>query len=182
MTMTNGIGNTHGVVIQEASTVLSGGAHSTTMTLSDTGASFSNAQTGAAVVVSGVANGVSPTDAANVGQVNAAIDAAVAPFDARLASVESNIQALDKKIGGVEKKVSGGVAIAMALTQPLSFAPKADTAVTVGVASYNGQSAAAVGYNRLIQNSANRRVIVSGGVGVTTTGQSAARAGISFSW
>jgi autotransporter adhesin len=178
MTLTNGLGNTHGIVVQENQTVISGGTHSTTMTLADGGATFANGQTGGAVIVSGVANGVAATDAANVGQ----IAAAVAPLDARLTTVETNVGILDQRISDVESKMSGGVAMATALTQPVSFAPGALNAVTGGVATYNGQSAVAFGFNRLVMNTSKNRLIVSGGFGVTRDGQSTVRVGGSFSW
>jgi autotransporter adhesin len=148
------------------------------MTLEDNGARFSNAQTGAAVVVSGVAAGVAATDAANVGQMTAAIQAVVAPLDARLTNVEGNIQQVNQRVGDVESKLSGGIAIAMALTQPVSFAPGATSAITGGVATYNGQSALAFGFNKLVTN----QLIVSGGGGITSSGQNAVRLGASFSW
>ena len=162
--------------------MLSGGAHSTSLTLADSGASFANAQTGAAVVVSGVANGLAATDAANVGQVSSAINAAVAPLDARLTTVESNIQALGQQITDVERKLSGGIAIANALSQPVSFAPDAKNSVTMGAGYYNSQSAVAISYNRLLINTANSRLIISGGFGATTDGQKSGRIGGSLSW
>jgi hypothetical protein len=66
--MTNGLGNTHGVVVQENQTTISGGYHSTSMTLSDYGATFRNA-TGGAATVTGVADGQARYDAVNYGQL-----------------------------------------------------------------------------------------------------------------
>jgi hypothetical protein len=78
LTLTNGLGNTHGLVVTETQATLSGGTHSSSLTLNDNGATFSNAQTGAPVQVHGVANGTSDYDAVNVRQFAGAIAAAAA--------------------------------------------------------------------------------------------------------
>lgn len=184
LVVTNHLGNTHGVLVEEDKLVLSGGLHSTNLRLDDNGAMFSEVGSGAAVVVGGVADGIAPTDAANVGQLHRVVDAAVTPLGARLDGLESRVQQLDQKINAVEKKLSGGVAMALALSQPVSFAPKSNSAVTGGVATYNGQTAMGFSFNRLLTNTETRRTLVSMGVAATTSGRSSAsaRAGASFSW
>ncbi|WP_147400536.1 hypothetical protein [Acidovorax cavernicola] len=184
LVLTNHLGNTHGVLVEEDKLVLSGGLHSTNLRLDDDGAAFADAQTGAAVVVSGVAEGLAATDAANVGQVHTVVDAAVAPLGARIDGVEGRVLQLEQKINAVEKKLSGGVAMAMALSQPVSFAPKSTSAVTGGVATYNGQTALGFSFNRLVANTETRRTVVSMGVAATTSGRSSAcaRVGACFSW
>ncbi len=67
LTLTNGVGNTHGIVVAETRTVLSGGTHSTTLTLDDNGGTFSNTS-GAPVQVHGVADGTGDYDAVNMRQ------------------------------------------------------------------------------------------------------------------
>ena len=61
-------GNDHGLYVGERDTVLSGGTNSTSMTLNDTGATFSNGNGGPARVT-GVADGKSKYDAVNYGQL-----------------------------------------------------------------------------------------------------------------
>mgnify|MGYP002399462939 CR=1 FL=1 len=78
LTVTNSLGNTHGVVVQESKTTLSGGTNSSSMTLDDRGATFSNAATGAPVKVTGVADGTQDFDAVNVRQFAGAIAATTA--------------------------------------------------------------------------------------------------------
>jgi hypothetical protein len=78
LTLTNGLGNTHGVVVTESQTTLSGGTQSSSMTLNDRAATFSNAQTGAPITVTGVANGSADFDAVNVRQFAGAIAAVTA--------------------------------------------------------------------------------------------------------
>jgi hypothetical protein len=68
LVMTNGLGNTHGIVIQENQTTVTGGYHSTGLTLSDAGAFFRNSVGGAARVT-GVADGQYYYDAVNYGQL-----------------------------------------------------------------------------------------------------------------
>lgn len=78
MTITNGLGNTHGLVVNESQATLSGGTRSSSMTLNDNGATFSNAATGSAIQVHGVANGTAPTDAVNVRQMRSGVASAAA--------------------------------------------------------------------------------------------------------
>jgi YadA-like membrane anchor domain len=73
LTVTNSLGNTHGVVVQESKTTLSGGNNSSSMTLDDSGATFSNSATGAPVTVTGVADGKQDFDAVNVRQFAGAV-------------------------------------------------------------------------------------------------------------
>jgi len=73
VTLTNGLGNTHGLVVTESKTTISGGTESSSMTLTDRAATFSNAQTGAPITVTGVADGRADFDAVNVRQFAGAI-------------------------------------------------------------------------------------------------------------
>ena len=78
LTLANGVGNVHGLVVTESQTTLSGGTQSSSMTLNDRAATFSNAQTGAPITVTGVANGSADFDAVNVRQFAGAIAAVTA--------------------------------------------------------------------------------------------------------
>jgi hypothetical protein len=78
LTLTNGLGNTHGLVVTESQTTLSGGTQSSSMTLNDRAATFSNAQSGAPITVTGVADGRADFDAVNVRQFAGAIAAVAA--------------------------------------------------------------------------------------------------------
>ena len=59
----------HGLVITQTETVLSGGTNSTSLTLNDGGATFTNTVTGGPARVTGVADGHSRFDAVNYGQL-----------------------------------------------------------------------------------------------------------------
>jgi hypothetical protein len=69
MVVTNSAGNTHGVVVQETKTTLSGGTNSSSLTLDERGATFSDSATGYPIQVHGVADGTAPFDAVNVRQL-----------------------------------------------------------------------------------------------------------------
>jgi hypothetical protein len=71
MTITNGLGNTHGLVVNERQATISGGTTSSSMTLNDYGATFSNSANGRPIQVHGVADGTSRYDAVNVQQMDA---------------------------------------------------------------------------------------------------------------
>ena len=73
LTLTNGDGNTHGIVVAETQTTVSGGRFSTAMTLHDDGATFSNTTNGEPVRVHGIADGTAPHDAVNVQQLGAGL-------------------------------------------------------------------------------------------------------------
>jgi hypothetical protein len=91
LTMTNGQGNTHGFVVNETSATMSGGANSTSLTLSDNGARFSNDATGGPVRVTGVADGKHDYDAVNYRQLKS-VKAGVAGIAAmnNIPQVEQN--------------------------------------------------------------------------------------------
>jgi len=69
VTLTNGLGNTHGLIVTESQATMSGGTHSSSLTLADNGATFSNAQTGRPIQVHGVDDGTADYDAVNVRQL-----------------------------------------------------------------------------------------------------------------
>jgi autotransporter adhesin len=73
LTLTNDLGNTHGIVVTTDQTTISGGTTSSSLTLNDNGATFSDASTGKPVQVHGVADGTSDFDAVNLRQLGGAI-------------------------------------------------------------------------------------------------------------
>lgn len=88
LTVTNAAGNTHGLVVGESSTTLSGGTQSTSLTLNDQGATFGNVSTGAPARVTGVANGSGDFDAVNVRQFGSGVAGAHAV--ANIPGVDTN--------------------------------------------------------------------------------------------
>lgn len=88
LTLTNGQGNTHGLVVTEGQTTMSGGTSSSSLTLDDNGATFSNAATGQPVRVHGVYDGRDDFDAVNVRQLGAGV--AMASALAAMPQVDAN--------------------------------------------------------------------------------------------
>lgn len=71
-------GNTHGIVVEETKTTISGGINSSSLTLNDLGATFSDPSNGAPIQVHGVADGTADFDATNVRQVYSGLAAVLA--------------------------------------------------------------------------------------------------------
>ena len=78
LTVTNVQGNTHGIVVTETQTTISGGVNSSSLTFNDNGATFSDSATGTPIQVHGVMDGTADFDAVNVRQFAGAIAAAAA--------------------------------------------------------------------------------------------------------
>jgi hypothetical protein len=78
MVVTNSAGNTHGLVVQETKTTISGGTNSSSLTLADNGATFSDSATGRPIQVHGVADGTADFDAVNVRQLYSGLAAVLA--------------------------------------------------------------------------------------------------------
>lgn len=128
LTLTNGYGNTHGVEVYENRTVVSGGAHSTTMTLDDDGATFANVETGGPTTVTGVADGRTDYDAVNYRQLKS-----------------------------LEGEMSGGIAMASAFSSIPQVDLDKKYMLGAGVGHFNSETALAVGGSvRLSKNCALR--------------------------
>ena len=111
--------------------------------------------------ITNVAAGVNPTDAANVGQVNA---------------VENRI---NNKLGKLDKKLRSGVASAVAVANIPQVTIPGASMVALGVGNYKGQSAVAVGYSRA---SDSNRVIIKMTAGASTQRDYTFGAGIGYQW
>ncbi len=110
LTLTNGYGNTHGVVVTESQTTVSGGTQSSSLTLTDTNARFSRASNGAPITVTGVADGRNDFDAVNVRQFAGAVAAVSAQ-----ANIPGLQQGQDRSIGLGVGNFMGKTALAMGL-------------------------------------------------------------------
>ena len=138
----------HGIAVTGDHTTITGGTTSTAMTLNDGGATFSNATTGAPVRVMGVADGSADYDAVNVRQLK-----------------------------GMETLLSRGVASTTAIANIPQVDPGKTFAVGVGLGSFNGESAVAVGGSyRFIDNG-----VMKASLG-TSGGKSTYGVGAAMSW
>ena len=151
LTLTNGLGNTHGIVVQENQTTISGGTASSSMALNNNGATFSNAQNGSAIQLHGVANGYAPTDAVNVSQLNA-----------------------------VSTRAYSGIAqIAAMQAVPAPIAGK-NYSIGIGSGFYAGQQAIAFGAKANVSENINVSASVANGFGSNSDLAASVGAGLSF--
>lgn len=105
----NGNGIVNAVTVTERNAVLSGGEENpTTMMLSDSGAHFSNSTNGEPVVVSGIADGDGPFDAANIRQLDSGLASVAA-----LAGLPAPQQGKANSIGVAFGHHGSGSALAM---------------------------------------------------------------------
>ncbi|MFX1803437.1 YadA-like family protein [Paraburkholderia sp. A1BS-2L] len=116
-----------------------------------------------------VAAGTSGTDAVNLNQLNNAMAQQSNAFGQQIGNLQNSINT-------VSKNAYAGVAAAMAMPNLTPSGP-GRTVVAAGGGYYMGGSAAAVG---VTYRSANAHWLVNGGVSVTSTGNTAARAQVGY--
>ncbi len=146
LTLTNGVGNTHGLVVTETQATLSGGTNSTSLTMNDNGARFSNSANGAPVKVTGVADGTGDFDAVNFRQLKG-VAAGVAGTSAM-----ANIPQVDQ---------SKRFAVGLGLGNFQSM-----TAVALG-ASYRASENIAVRVSASTVGGVKKSTVVGAGIGVS---------------
>lgn len=152
----NGVNNT---ITGTTSTAISGGT--STLTLSNAGATLNNQQ------IHGVAAGVANTDAVNVGQLTALSSNNAARFNA-----------MDSRIDSVSERAYAGIASVAALAAIPSPAAGKTYSVGLGVGTYSGENAFAVGFRGVVSDA----VSVTLGVSQNSATKTAANAGVGFSW
>lgn len=127
LTVTNQAGNTHGLVVNESQATMSGGVNSTSMTLNDNGARFSNSATGAPVTVTGVADGRSDFDAVNVRQYAQGIAAVAAGANIPVPQSGNTAGSVGMAVGNYMGKT--------ALAVGGSYRPSASTMIKASIAA-----------------------------------------------
>ncbi|MFZ7296590.1 YadA family autotransporter adhesin, partial [Avibacterium avium] len=115
--------------------------------------------------ITNVAPAVKDTDATNLGQVKSMISGS-----------ESR---LNSKIDKTDRKLRAGVAGATAIASIPQATMPGRGLVGLGVASYGGQNAVAVGYSRI---SDNNKVIIKLNAGTNSQGDYSVGAGIGYQW
>ncbi|HKT95705.1 MAG TPA: ESPR-type extended signal peptide-containing protein [Paraburkholderia sp.] len=116
-----------------------------------------------------VAAGTSGTDAVNLNQLNNAMTQQSNAFGQQIGNLQNSINT-------VSKNAYAGVAAAMAMPNLTPSGP-GRTVVAAGGGYYMGGSAAAIG---VTYRSTNMHWLVNGGVSVTSTGNTAARAQVGY--
>ena len=99
--------------------------------------------------ITNVANGENKFDAVNFGQLNDTIDRVVS---SEIANLDRNINDLGYRIDDVEDDANAGISAAMAMSSlPQAYIP-GKSMIGGGIASYNGESAVAIGVSRVSDN------------------------------
>ena len=98
--------------------------------------------------ITNVAAGVNPTDAVNVSQLDT-IDRVI---NGELVNIDRNVNNLGYKIGEVEDNANAGISAAMAMSSLPQAYIAGKSMVGGGIASYNGESAVAIGVSRVSDN------------------------------
>ncbi len=142
LTLTNGLGNTHGLVVTEKETTLSGGTHSTNLALNDAGAAFQSSA-GGPVKVTGVADGSSDYDAVNYRQLKKAYSgvASVAALAAIPAPAPGKRFSLGLGVGNYMSQSAMAIGFKASITDNISFAAGA------GLSNEQVTSNAGIGYS-----------------------------------
>lgn len=160
-------GNVHGVTVTDTQTTITGGTTSTQITLNDDTVDFKHVQTGNAVRLTGVADGINDTDAANVRQVNSARDEAIS----------SSNSYTDREIGVAKKEAAQGTALALALGTPMNF-ERGNNAMNIGSGYYHGEKAISL----VIGKRVNENVHYTIGVATAGQGATAVKTSVGFNW
>ncbi|WP_246184252.1 YadA-like family protein [Paraburkholderia bonniea] len=113
---------------------------------------------GAERQITNVADGIAPTDAANMSQLNSRFDSA------------------QQAIGSVARNAYAGIAAAMAMPNMTPSGP-GRTIIAAGAANYKNGSAAAAG---VTYRSMNERWLVNGAISVTSTGDAGVRTQVGY--
>ena len=177
LTVTNSIGNSHGIVVDTSKTVISGGTTSTSLTLDDAGATLATVETGGPAQLHGVADGTANNDAVNVGQLNNAL-AGVGSNPAEIKRLDGRVDKLSDKLDKIAKRAYGGTALAVAMAGAAPD-PYHDASFSVGTAMFNGEGAIAVNLNL---KDAKTNAVIGLGIGVTTAGDVGVKATATWQW
>jgi autotransporter adhesin len=99
--------------------------------------------------ITNVANGVNPTDAANVGQVNQALEEAK---NWSKDYVDQRFQSVDQDLNRIGNRANAGVASAMAMASlPQAYQPNQNSAA-VAVGTFHGETGVAVGMSTITES------------------------------
>jgi autotransporter adhesin len=181
LTVTNELGNTHGIVVDTTKTVISGGTTSTSLTLDDSGATLATVATGAPAQLHGVADGTAPNDAVNVKQLTDAIASFTGGGgigSGEISRLDGRIDRLEGKIKEIAKKAYGGTALSMALAAPTPV-QAGQVQMGFGIGNFNGESALALNVSRATETG---NAVVSFGGGFTSAGDIGFRGAIAWAW
>jgi len=117
--------------------------------VANTSNTVSVGSTGHERTITNVANGVNPTDAANVGQVNQALEEAK---NWSKDYVDQRFQSVDNDLNRIGNRANAGVASAMAMASlPQAYQPNQNSAA-VAVGTFHGETGVAVGMSTITES------------------------------
>lgn len=163
-------GNVHGIYITDTETIITGGTTSTQMTLGDDTVDFKHVESGNPVRLTGVADGEGAFDAVNVRQMN---EGNAKTLSSANAYTDMKAQETLEK---ANEEAAKGVALALALSQPLSF-HGGSNAMAIGAGSYKGQNAISLKFGKVV----NKNTYWTAGVAYNGS-DTAVNASVGFSW
>ena len=146
--VTNGLGNTHGLNVGTSQTTLSGGQHSTVMTLDDNGVTVAKMSDGSAVQIHNVADPTSALDAVNLQTLQAyamsggdpALQGQVDQNTADIDALKRETADIRKDIGHLKNELYAAVAGANALA---SITPGRGDSIGMAIGGAGNQAAVA---------------------------------------
>ena len=124
--------------------------------------------------VTNVAAGVADTDAANVGQLNSAVDNGVQQANAY---TNQQVNSLRSDVDGYRKDANAGSASAIAMANLPQAVLPGERVVSLAGGTFGGQSAMAVGLS-----TATQKWMVKGSLTTNTRGSVGAGAGVGYRW
>lgn len=98
--------------------------------------------------ITNVADGIDPMDAVNIRQ----LDSINRQIDGQIVTINNNIRDLGYRIDDVEDDANAGISAAMAMSSLPQAYIAGKSMVGGGIASYNGESAVAIGVSRVSDN------------------------------
>ncbi len=121
--------------------------------------------------ITNVAAGVNPTDAVNVSQLRA--------VENRIQDNEERVNQVANDLRKTKKELRSGIASSMAMANIPTTTMPGKQSVGLGMGSFGGQSAVAVGYSGM---SDSGKVTIKFSTGATSQGDYGVGAGIGYQW
>lgn len=126
-----------------------------------------------------IAAGIEAADAVNLGQLNGAISTAQAYTDARLSAMSYDLANVRQDVKAIRRDAEGATASAMALAGIPQTFERGKGMVGVGVGTWQGESAIAVGLSKATDDG---RFVLKAGASYNSRSQGGANAGVGWAF
>lgn len=128
------------------------------------------------VVLHNVAAGTAPTDAVNLGQLNAGMTSAVETAVGQAnAYTDMRLAAIDFDLNIMRRDLNGGIAGALAAAGMPQASDPGRAMIAMGVSTYQGQQAVAFGFSARLRDA---RTVIRAGANFDTRGRASGNAGV----